>query len=366
MPRGGNMQMIFLEKAAAAALADCEPSTIRWNYETGLLLAAIREASNRCLEGRHEEAVRARVDALVSADGSIEGYRRDEFNLDQINSGRIVLDLWKSTGEPRYRKAVESLLGQLGAHPRTPSGSFWHKKIYPHQVWLDGLYMFGPFYAACAREFSRPEYFDDICSQVLAVRDRMGHEGSGLYCHAWDESRAMAWADPATGLSPHVWGRAVGWLSMALVDLLEWIPADHGGRQDIEAMFGNLAAALLCEQDRSGLWWQVMDKPGDAGNYLEVSASSMFAYALLKGSRMNFLPGTDFAEAARRALEAIESRFVTFDSSGRFHLGGICKVAGLGGKPYRDGSYSYYLSEPVVSDDFKGTGPFILALVEAS
>jgi unsaturated rhamnogalacturonyl hydrolase len=358
----------LLEGAVSAALEDCAPASIRWNYETGLLLHAVSEASRRGFQGKYDGAVKARVDALVAPDGSIAGYRRDEFNLDQVNSGRIVLDLWKATGDPKYRKAVEILLGQLAAHPRTPSGSFWHKKIYPNQVWLDGLYMCGPFYAACAAcgaEFSGPEFFDDICAQLLKVRDMMGQAGSGLYYHAWDESKTMAWADPETGLSPHVWGRAVGWLSMALADILDYLPLDHSDRPALLSMFACLAAALVRAQDASGLWWQVMDRPGDAGNYLEASASSMFAYALLKGARMKYIAGTDFSIAGMRAINAIAERFVSFDDVGRFHLGGICKVAGLGGKPYRDGSYAYYLSEPVVSDDYKGTGPFILALTEA-
>jgi unsaturated rhamnogalacturonyl hydrolase len=355
----------LLGKAMAAALADCAPATVQWNYETGLLLKAVREASTRCFGGMYDEAVKTRVDALVAGDGSISGFRRDEFNLDQINFGRVVLDLWKASGEARYRIATETLLGQLAAHPRTPSGSFWHKKIYPNQVWLDGLYMCGPFYAACGAEFGHPEYLDDICFQLLKVREAMRDRGSGLYYHAWDESKAMGWADPRTGLSPRVWGRAVGWLSMALVDILDYLPGDHRDRGALVSMFADLACALVRAQDASGLWWQVMDSPGEAGNYLETSASSMFAYALLKGARMKYLAGRDFAASGGRAIEALAERAVSFDESGRFHLGEICKVAGLGGSPYRDGSYSYYVGEPIVSDDYKGTGPFILALGEA-
>jgi unsaturated rhamnogalacturonyl hydrolase len=355
----------LLEKALAAALADCVPAMIQWNYETGLLLKAVWEASIRCRGGADNEAVKDRVDALVAPDGSIAGFRRNEFNLDQINFGHLVLDLWKASGEAEYRVAAETLLGQLAGQPRTPSGSFWHKKIYPNQVWLDGLYMCGPFYAACALEFGRPEYFDDICAQVLNAQEVMKDPKTGLYFHAWDESKAMGWANPATGLSPHVWGRAVGWLSMALVDILDILPEDHRDRAALVSMFTDLGTALVRAQDRSGLWWQVMDRPGEAGNYLETSASSMFAYALLKGMRMGYLSQSDSAATASRALDALIERAVTFDKDGRFHLGGICKVAGLGGKPYRDGSYAYYLSEPIVSDDYKGTGPFILALGEA-
>ncbi|MCX7026520.1 MAG: glycoside hydrolase family 88 protein [Spirochaetes bacterium] len=355
----------LLEKAVSAALEDCTPSTVRWNYETGLVLKAVWEASIRVFGGRYDKAIKARVDTLVAADGSIAGYRRDEFNLDQINAGRIVLDLWKTTDEGKYRIAVEALLGQLAGHPRTLSGSFWHKRIYPSQVWLDGLYMCGPFYAACGIEFDRLEFLDDICAQMLKVRDVMKDPNTGLYFHAWDELKVQRWADPTTGLSPHVWGRAVGWLSMALVDILDYLPAGHSSRAALIPMFANLAAALIQAQDTSGLWWQVMDRPGGEGNYLETSASSMFAYSLSKGTRLDYLQGSEFIAAWERAIVGIEKRFVSLDGSGRFHLGGICKVAGLGGNPYRDGSYEYYLSEPIVRDDYKGMGLFILALVEA-
>jgi unsaturated rhamnogalacturonyl hydrolase len=374
----------LLEKALASALADCTPATVRWNYENGLLLLAILRASRSRFGGRRDLELRARVDAMIGSEGSIAGYRPGDYNLDQINSGRIVLELWKGTGEARYRKAIEALLGQLAGQPRTPSGSFWHKRIYPNQVWLDGLYMCGPFYAACALEFGRPEYFDDICAQLLKAREVMRDPKTGLYFHAWDESKAMGWADPRTGLSPHIWGRAVGWLSMAIVDILDYLPEGHQDRTALVAMFADLARALVRAQDAGGLWWQVMDRPGEAGNYLETSASSMFAYALLKGARMGYLgegskagegsgqadfsaasTGRDFAAAARRALAGLKERAVRFDEPGRFHLGGICKVAGLGGEPYRDGSYSYYVGEPIVADDYKGVGPFILALTEA-
>lgn len=355
----------LLGQAVDSAIAACTPENIRWNYENGLILRAILEASSRHLSHRHDRLARNLVDVLVAPDGSIKGYKQAEYNLDQINAGKVVFDMWAASGEPRYEKALGTLMAQLALHPRTNSGSFWHKKIYPYQVWLDGLYMFGPFYARYAREFARPELFEDLCSQFSNVEKVMRDRDSGLYFHAWDESRVQRWADPATGLSPHVWGRAVGWLSMALIDTLDYLPAEHPRAARLAAMFHDLIGAVAVAQDSSGLWFQVMDCPNKAGNYREESASAMFAYALFKGMRTGLLDRVDFGATADRALGGLVSRFLSKDDSGALHVNGICKVAGLGGEPYRDGSFAYYIGEPVVSDDYKGLGPFILALCEA-
>jgi unsaturated rhamnogalacturonyl hydrolase len=355
----------LLGEAVESALMDCRPDTVRWNYENGLILGAIRKASQTLLTHGPDGRVVELVDVLIAPDGSIRGYRKEEYNLDQVNAGKIVFDLWKESGDSRYRKALDSLMAQLADQPRTDSGSFWHKKIYPHQVWLDGLYMFGPFYARYAAEFSRPELFRDLCSQLFSVRDAMRDKASGLYYHAWDESRSQGWADPATGLSAHVWGRAVGWLSMALIDILDWLPPEYPERGDVVAMFLGLMRAAAAVQDGSGLWFQILDMPEAEGNYLEESVSAMFAYSLYKGIAKGLLPGAEFSAVADKALDGIIARFVSHDESGRLHVGGICKVAGLGGTPYRDGSFAYYMSEPVVPDDYKGTGPLILALCEA-
>jgi len=355
----------LLEETVKSALADCRPDTVRWNYENGLILGAIHKASQKYFTHRPDGRVVEMVDVLIAPEGYIRGYRKEEYNLDQINAGKIVFDLWKESGDARYGKAIDSLMAQLAEHPRTVSGSFWHKKIYPQQVWLDGLYMFGPFYARYAAEFSRPELFRDLCSQLFSVRDAMKDKASGLYYHAWDESRSQGWADPETGLSAHIWGRAVGWLSMALIDILDWLPAKYPEREDVVAMFLELMRAAAAAQDGSGLWFQILDMPEAEGNYLEESVSSMFAYSMYKGIRKGILDSGRFTDAADKALDGIVARFVSKDESGRLHVGGICKVAGLGGTPYRDGSFAYYLSEPVVADDYKGTGPLILALDEA-
>ena len=355
----------LLADLVTGALQDCRPDTAKWNYETGLLLHAIRKASKKHLGNSCDATLQKIAEALVSPDGLIAGYRIDEFNIDQINAGKFILSMWKDSGEERYRVAVQTLMEQLSRHPRTPSGSYWHKKIYPNQIWLDGLYMFGPFCARCAMEFSTPERFDDVCLQLFHVRDGMKDKASGLYYHAMDESRRMHWSNPISGLSPHIWGRAVGWLSMALIDVLDWLPKTHPERPAVIDMYQDLMKAVIKAQDSSGLWFQILDMAGSPGNYLEESASAMFAYGLFKGMRRGLLEPVTYAIPAEKALAGICDRFITRDPSGRVHVNGICKVAGLGGNPYRDGSYAYYMSEPIVSDDYKGTGPLILALCEA-
>lgn len=366
----------ILASTAAAALADCGPASVRWNYETGLLLHALEEASAHAFGGLLDGAVLERLEALILPDGTIRGYEIEEFNLDQINAGKALFRPWKMNGSQCFKRAILALVGQLERHPRTASGSYWHKKIYPDQVWLDGLYMFGPFQARCGIEFGRPELVDDVCRQLLAVQSSMRQDSTGLYYHARDERRAARWAHPQTGCSPHVWGRAVGWLSMALVDTLDWVPPTHGLRPALLGMLAELLDAVTRAQRASGLWLQVLDEPRRPGNYEETSASAMLAYALYKSTRKGYassdIQRARWEQAADSALEGIIRGRLRWEGGAgdtrrppRLHIEGICKVAGLGGTPYRDGSFEYYLSEPVVADDHKGTGPFMLALVSA-
>ncbi len=355
-----------MEHTVAAALLDCTRETVRWNYENGLVLKALWECSERHMGGRLAGEIGIRMDALVDQAGRIAGYRDDEYNLDQVNPGVVLFDLWSITGKPQYRTALETLDAQLRSHPRTPSGSYWHKKIYPDQVWLDGLYMFGPFVTRYAAGFGDAGRLDDLCAQLLRVRDTMRSDRTALYRHARDESRRQGWADPADGRSPHVWGRAVGWLAMALVDILERLPATHPGREPLIQMSADLARESIRLQDRTGLWFQLPELPDAPGNYRETSVTCMFAYAFAKSSRLGLYPpelARSCAASSGRAVEGVLRR-LRVDDSGRAHLGGICKVAGLGGMPYRDGSIAYYCLEPVVEDDYKGTGPFLLALCE--
>ncbi|HEY9285856.1 MAG TPA: glycoside hydrolase family 88 protein [Pyrinomonadaceae bacterium] len=336
----------------------------KWTYELGVVLKGAEGVWYSTGDGRYFKYVRDSIDHFVDKDGSIRTYKLEDYNIDNILLGRNLLTLYKVTGQEKYRKAAAQLREQLKAHPRTREGGFWHKKIYPHQMWLDGLYMGEPFYAEYAVTFGEPEAFDDIARQFVLMEKHSRDAKTGLLYHGWDESREQRWADKQTGRSPHVWGRAMGWYAMALVDTLEHFPAEHPRRGELVAILNRLAAAVAKYQEpKSGLWYQVVDRGGHKGNYLEASASAMFVYALSKGVRQNYLPAS-YTKVAEKAYAGIVKEFVKPVSDAQVNFEGTVSVAGLGGNPYRDGSYEYYLSERVVTNDPKGTGAFIKASVE--
>ncbi|CAG7654977.1 glycoside hydrolase family 105 protein [Paenibacillus allorhizosphaerae] len=336
----------------------------KWGYVAGMALTAISRLGDWAEEPRYHELVKRHIDVFIQEDGTIEGgYALDEYNLDHVNKGKHLLRLWRETGEAKYEKAARLLEAQLIGQPRTEEGGFWHKKIYPYQMWLDGLYMSSPFMAEFAATFGEPVWFDEAARQLLLVERHTRNPQTGLLHHAWDESKEQRWCDGATGRSRHVWGRAMGWYAMALVDALEHFPVRHPKRGQLLGIFERMANAVVRAQDQdSGVWYQVMDCNGREGNYLESSGSCMLTYALAKGIRFKYLSEID-RKVVERAYEGILDRFVTEDEQG-VHLHGICHGAGLGGRKYRDGSYAYYLSEAKVSDVLMGVAPLLLASIE--
>lgn len=351
-------------RMADSAITRHVPGAAQWHYEHGLLLMAIEQVGRATGEPRFRQHVKDTLDRFIAPDGTIRTYRVDEYNLDQINHGRLLFPLYQATSDERYRQALMLLRRQLATQPRTPSGGFWHKRIYPDQMWLDGLYMAGPFYAQYAREFDEPAAFDDIAHQFTLVERHTRDPATGLLYHAWDESRRQRWADPETGRSPHFWGRAMGWYAMALVDVLDYFPPDHPRRAEIIAILGRAAAAVAQYQDgATGLWYQVLDRGAGDGNYREASAACMFTYALAKAARKGYLPA-EARTVAERGYQGILRELITIDEQGLVTLERVCAVAGLGGNPYRDGSFAYYVNEPVRPNDYKGVGPFILAALE--
>lgn len=336
----------------------------KWAYEWGVMLTGIEQVWLRTGDRRYFDYIKRNVDAFVQQDGSIRTYRADEYNIDMINSGKLLFGLFRTTGDERYKRAAYLLREQLRTHPRTAEGGFWHKHIYPHQMWLDGIYMGSPFLAEFASAFDEPDLFDEVAHQITLIERHTRDHETGLLYHGWDESRQQRWADPQTGRSPHVWGRAVGWYMMALPDVLDHFPQNHPQRPGIIAIFRDTVAALAAVQDAAtGLWYQVLDQGDRAGNYLEASASCMITYAIAKAARRGYIaPGQ--RQLAERAFEGIVRHLVSVDEQEHVALNQICSVAGLGGDPYRDGSFEYYVGEPVVTNDDKGVGPFILASVE--
>ncbi|MGF9696121.1 MULTISPECIES: glycoside hydrolase family 88/105 protein [Paenibacillus] len=335
----------------------------KWGYVAGMTLLALERAAVWNNEPRYSELVHHHMDGLIDKDGTIRNYRLEDYNLDMINEGKNLFREWRRTGEDKYQQAILRLVTQLKGQPRTSEGGYWHKKIYPFQMWLDGIYMSSPFLAEYGSTFNHSESFDEVARQILLIERRTRNPRTGLLHHAWDESREQRWCDKNTGQSFHVWGRAMGWYAMAVVDALEHFPIDHPQRGQIMGIFERMAYAIAHAQDQeSGLWYQVMDQNGREGNYLEASASCMLTYALAKGQRLHYLAELD-RKVVDRAYEGILKHFVTEDEQG-VHLHRICHGAGLGGKKYRDGSYSYYISEQIVSDVQMGVAPFLLASIE--
>ena len=334
---------------------------VRWSYEQGVTLKGIETLWLNTADGKYFRFIQQSIDRFVQEDGTIRTYEPGEHNIDNVHNGALLLLLYNVTGQEKYRKAAALLREQLRTQPRTSDGGFWHKQIYPSQMWLDGLYMGEPFYAEYSAAIHEEAAFDDIARQFVLMETHSRDAQTGLLYHAWDESRKQRWANPATGRSPNFWGRAMGWYAMALVDTLDYFPQNHPQRGALIAILKRLAVPVQKYQEtKSGLWYQVLDKGGEKGNYLEASASCMFTYALAKGVRKGYLPAT-YLSVAQKGYQGIVSRFVKSGPPGQVNLEGTVSVGGLGGNPYRDGSYEYYLSEKVVTNDPKGVGAFLMA-----
>ncbi|MBR1407873.1 MAG: glycoside hydrolase family 88 protein [Clostridia bacterium] len=339
------------------------PGKTGWNYIDGCMLTALQTLSEITGEKSFADFVESVLDAYVRDDGSIDSFDAEKHRLDDINEGRVLFPVYQKSGKEKYRLAAETLHRALKAQPRTGEGSYWHKEVYPNQVWLDGIYMAMPFQALYERHFGQGDY-SDIVRQIRTVRDRMRDPQTGLYYHGYDYSRKAYWADPVTGLSRSFWLRAIGWFSVALTDLCE-IVTDADAAAEIAEILRDLMRSLraYCDEE-TGLYWQVVDQPGREGNYLESSGSAMIAYSMLKGARLGVLDD-EYRGLGRKTFDGLAQRHLTFED-GRMGLDHICLVAGLGtmGGKERDGSYEYYISEPVVSNDAKGVAPFVLCYSE--
>lgn len=334
-----------------------------WNYIDGCMLTALLEMEGLTGDRRYFDFARAVADHFVGEDGSIRTFQPQARNLDDINEGRVLFALHARTGEEKYRRAADFLRARLEEQPRTAEGNFWHKAIYPNQVWLDGIYMAQPFYALYEKHFGKGDY-SDIAGQIKNVRARMFSQEKGLYFHGYDASRAAFWADPDTGCSKNFWLRSLGWFGVALADLLDILPQGKD-RDSLKTIFIELMEHIARYADpATGLYWQVPDQGGREGNYLETSGSAMMAYAMLKGARLGALD-REYAAKGQKTFDGIMEKYLTFTEDG-LDLGGICLVAGLGPEDNRrrDGSYEYYISEPVVANDAKGVAPFVLAYTE--
>lgn len=341
-----------------------ERKTPKWNYTHGLVALSFIKLAEVTKNEKYYQYAKTYADDLINEKGEILNYEIEEFNIDHINAGKILFPLYKKTKDERYKTAMNTLRRQLEWQPRNTSGGFWHKLRYPWQMWLDGLYMGSPFYAEYAKEFNQPEAFDDIANQFILIAENAKDEKTGLLYHGWDESRVQKWADSETGLSPEFWGRAIGWYSMALVDVLDHFPKDHPKRAQLIENLQQIVSSMSSFQNKdNGMWSQVVNKEGEKDNYFEATVTSMMAYTLFKAVRKGYLDDTYFG-IAEKAFKGLIENLIEVTNSGEINLQNCCAVAGLGGDPFRDGSYEYYVNELIRDNDPKGTGPFILASIE--
>ncbi len=336
-----------------------------WNYIDGCMMTSLYSIYKLSGEKKYLDFIDNFVDYYVFDDGTIRGYKLETYNLDNLNEGRILFDLYKETGKEKYKKAIELLHKQILEQPRTEYGNFWHKAIYPNQVWLDGMYMSEVFYTRYVAEVGNGD-FSEIVKQFKSVFDYVYDKEKRLYYHGWDCSKEAFWADKQTGLSKNFWLRSIGWYTVGLIDVLSYLPdGATAAKEELGKIFKTTIEGLEQYIDpETDMFWQVVNHIGREGNYAETSGSAMIAYAMMKGARLGYVDKR-FAKVGEKVFNGICDKYLK-ETDGKLNLGGICLVAGLGPETNRrrDGSYEYYISEPVVENDAKGTGPFVMAYTE--
>ena len=336
-----------------------------WGYTHGLVVKSMLEEWKHTGDTAYYNYARIYADSLIDADGKIKTMKYLSFNIDNVNAGKILFDFYAQTHDNRYKIAMDTLRKQMTEQPRTTEGGFWHKLRYPHQMWLDGIFMASPYLVQYGEVFGDSLVYPDVVNQITLIARKTYDPATGLYYHGWDESREQAWADDETGCSPNFWSRSIGWYAAALVDVLDYMPETVAGRDTILTLVKNLAPVLVKYQDgKSGVWYQVTDQGNRKGNYLESSASALFVYFLSKAINKGYI-GEEYKPAVKKAFDGMIKEFIKQEEDGTYTITNCCAVAGLGGdKVYRDGSFEYYVSEPVIENDPKSVGSFILAAIE--
>ena len=359
-----------MQRNPDATYLDGRNGVRKWNYTTGLELKSFMDAADRYDLPEVVAYVKEWADTMATEKGEVFGYKKSNYNVDHICPARIYFDLHDMYGDQdkRYRRVTRMIREQIDSQPRTQSGEFWHKQIYPNQVWLDGFYMALPFYAEYTKRYApkeqRDSLFADIVHQFVAGAENTYDPATGLFRHAWDESKSMFWCDPQTGLSAHAWGRATGWYAIALVEVLDYLPEDHPGYKTLIGQLNYFLEVLPKWADpKTGMWYQVLDCPERKGNYQEATCSIMFTYAFLKGLRKGYIDDSH-ADYIKGLYQKFIDRFIKENPDGTISMTDCCAVGGLGGKQMRKGDFDYYLSEPIIDNDCKGVGPFIWASLE--
>lgn len=356
------MALSIIKRHPKAWQIDYHPEP-KWDYKIGMILTAFEKLNAQKKSQIYYDYVKDYADIFIDKEGRFPNFNPEDHNIDFINAGKILFGLYDKTKNSKYLTALKTLRNQFDTHPRTVSGGFWHKKIYPNQMWLDGLYMGQPFYARFNTTFENGSKLDDVAHQFQILHNSTLDPKTGLFFHAFDESKQMPWANKETGTAPHIWLRAIGWYAMSLVDVLDYFPVNHPKRAMLIAHLQELTTAISKFQDASGLWYQIPNRQTGEGNYLEASGSSMIVYAIAKGVHKGYLT-SNFEKIAQNGFNGLITKLIKVDANGELHITQVCKSAGLGGNPYRDGSYEYYMSEKVVTDNSHGLGAFLLAAIE--
>ncbi len=356
------MALSIIKRHPKAWQIDYHPEP-KWDYKIGMILTAFEKLNAQKKSQIYYDYVKDYADIFIDKEGRFPNFNPEDHNIDFINAGKILFGLYDKTKYSKYLTALKTLRNQFDTHPRTVSGGFWHKKIYPNQMWLDGLYMGQPFYARFNTTFENGSKLDDVAHQFQILHNSTLDPKTGLFFHAFDESKQMPWANKETGTAPHIWLRAIGWYAMSLVDVLDYFPVNHPKRAMLIAHLQELTTAISKFQDASGLWYQIPNRQTGEGNYLEASGSSMIVYAIAKGVHKGYLT-SNFEKIAQNGFNGLITKLIKVDANGELHITQVCKSAGLGGNPYRDGSYEYYMSEKVVTDNSHGLGAFLLAAIE--
>lgn len=335
----------------------------KWDYKIGFVLSAFEKLYQKNHIQIYHTYSKEYIDSFIDSWGTIANYDSKEYNIDLIEPGKLLFNIYDETKDIRYLKALTLLRNQLKEQPRTASGGFWHKQIYPNQMWLDGLYMATSFYTRYTVTYEKGKNLNDIALQFQLVQTHFIDPKTGLLYHAWDESKEIAWSNPVTGTSPTVWSRAIGWYAMALVDVLDYFPKKHPKHKELVSYLNQIMKVVIQYQDPSGLWFQVTDKAKETGNFLETSSTCMFIYAIAKGVKKGYLP-SNYKTNAAKAFDEIIKKYCSVDADGELHLTQICSNFGLGGNPFRDGSYQFYTKSNNKNDSSAGVGAFMLAALE--
>ncbi|NMA75434.1 MAG: glycoside hydrolase family 88 protein [Bacteroidales bacterium] len=339
--------------------------TPRWGYTHGCVVKAMLDLWEHTGDRIYFDYAKGYADSLITDEGTIRTYSMEKYNIDNINPGKILFRLYDETKKESYQMAIDTLVKQMKLQPRNNEGGFWHKKIYPWQMWLDGLYMASPFLAEYGKVIDEASYFDEVVHQIRLMDTHSYDEQTGLFYHAWDESRNQRWADQETGRSPNFWSRSIGWYALALVDVLDFLPTDHEGRGYILNLIERTAEGITRWQDnKTGVWYQLTALGDKEGNYLESSGSSMFVAFLYKAINNGYLTDIKYKIAADKGFDGLINEFIRLEEDGTYTITNCCAVAGLGGeKRYRDGSFDYYINEPVIDNDPKSVASFIWAAI---